>query len=190
MKFHLTWKVGTRFILLAAIASSALGQAKAKHIDIPAVAAKPEDVSSPEAIVKADLESISGGVGVARQWSRDLSLYAANAHCFMPHKNAKSGAIEIWSPTEQEFADAVDAQFVKDGFSEHEIAHKVHRFGNVATVLSSYEGKFATSDKIDSRGVNIYQVAFDGKRWWITSVSWDGTQEIGDIPPELLKPKD
>jgi hypothetical protein len=189
MKSQFVWKAGGVFIVLTAIASSAVAQAKPKHIDIPTIAAKAEDVSSPEAIVKADLDSISGGVGVPRQWSRDLSLYAADAHWFMPHKDAKTGDITILSATEQEFADMVDAQFVKDGFTEHEIAHKTYRFGHVATVLSSYEGKFASSGKIDSRGVNIYQVAFDGKRWWITSVSWDGVKDVNEIPPELLPAK-
>jgi len=80
----------------------------------------------------------------------------------------------------------VDAQFVKAGFSEHEIAHKTYRFGNLATVFSSYEGRFATTAKPDSRGVNVYQLAFDGRRWWITSVSWDEEHDLNEIPPDLL----
>ena len=59
-------------LLVACVAAPA--QTK-RHIDVPGVPARAEDVSSPEAIVRADLECISGGVGVARQWGRDVSLY-------------------------------------------------------------------------------------------------------------------
>lgn len=185
MKLHLIKKTSLACAAWLAIAASALGQEKPKQLPIAEVAARAEDVSSPEAIVKADYDCISGGVGVARQWARDLSLYYPGARSFMPHKDAKNGGLTIWTPTEREFAEQTDASFVKDGFIEHEIAHKIYRFGNVATVFSSYEGKFANSDKIDSRGVNIYQVVFDGKRWWITSVSWDAEKDVNEIPPEL-----
>ena len=73
--------------------------------------------------------------------------------------------------TEQEYADEADEHFVRTGFTERELAHKIYRFGNVATVFSSYEGKETSTGKLLSRGVNIYQLYFDGKRWWISSVS-------------------
>ncbi|HTU03261.1 MAG TPA: hypothetical protein VMG58_15630 [Candidatus Sulfotelmatobacter sp.] len=34
-------------------------------------------------------------------------------------------------------------------------------------------------------GVNVYQVYFDGKRWWISSVSWDAESLIEEVPKEL-----
>lgn len=166
-----------------------LAQDKPKaSVDAPVISARPEDVSSIEAIVKADYETISGGVGVPRQWARALTLYDPNARQFSVYKDSKTGALAIWSPTLKEFADEADAHLVSEGFTEHELAHKIHRFGNVATVLSSYEGKFA-SGKLYSRGVNIYQLYYAGKRWWISSVSWDGEDFINPIPAELLPKK-
>ena len=163
-----------------------LAQDKQKgHIEIPTIAARPEDVSSPEAIVKADYETISGGVGVPRQWARALTLYDPNARQFSVYKDSKSGALTIWNPTLREYADEADGHLVSEGFVEKEVAHRIYRFGNVATVLSSYEGKFA-SGKLYSRGVNIYQVYYAGNRWWISSTSWDAESYINDIPPELL----
>ncbi len=111
------------------------------HVDVKTIAALPEDVKSPEAIVQADYECISGGIGVPRQWARDLSLYDPNGRSFSPHRDSKTGKLSVWSPTEQEYADAADADFVRDGFTEHEVAHKIYRYGNVATVVSNYEGK-------------------------------------------------
>jgi hypothetical protein len=155
------------------------------HLDIKPVAALPEDVKSPESIVHADYECISGGIGVARQWARDFSLYGPNARSFSPHRDKKTGKLTVWSPTEPEYADATDAEFVRTGFSEHEVAHKTYRYGNVATVVSSYEGKLASTGKLASRGVNIYTVYFADDRWWISSVSWDDENPINEIPAEL-----
>jgi hypothetical protein len=159
------------------------------HVQVPVIAARAEDVGSIEAIVRADYECISGGVGVARQWARDLSLYDANARFLQVVKDAKSGGVKISSPTWQEFTDESDAEMVKGGFSEREQAHKIHRFGNVATVFSSYEGKLAATGEVVGRGVNIYQLYFAGGRWWISSVSWDAEQLINEIPPDLQPAK-
>jgi hypothetical protein len=150
----------------------------------PVISARPEDVSSIEAIVTADYETISGGLGVPRQWARALTLYDPNARYFSVHKDPKTGALAIWSPTLREYADELDAHFVSDGFTEHELAHKIYRFGNVATVLSSYEGKYV-SGKFYYRGVNIYQLYYADKRWWISSVSWDAENPVNPIPAEL-----
>jgi hypothetical protein len=164
----------------------ALAQDKPKpHLAVAAIAARPADVGSIEAIVKTDYECISGGVGVPRQWARDFSLYDPFARSFVPSKDDKTGALVIWHPTQQEYADESDAQLVRDGFTEHELAHKIYRYGNVATVFSSYEVSLA-SGKLFSRGVNIYQLYYAGNRWWISSVSWDAENNINPIPPELL----
>ena len=130
----------------------------------------PEDVASIEAIVHADYESISGGVGVARQWARDFSLYDPMRAPSRRTRTRSPVRLKIWNPTQQEYVNATDAHFMADGFSEHELAHKIMRYGNVATVFSSYEGSMARTGKEYTRGVNIYQLYFDGKRWWISSV--------------------
>jgi hypothetical protein len=52
-------------------------------------------------------------------------------------------------------------------------------------VLSSYEGTVA-SGKVITRGVNIFQLYFDGKRWWILSMVWDEERPGNPIPKELL----
>jgi hypothetical protein len=176
-----------RIILCALVWSPphALAQDKPKpHVEAAAIAAKPEDVSSIEAIVKTDYECVSGGIGVARQWARDFSLYDPFARSFMPPKDEKTGALVIWRPTQQEYADESDAQLVRDGFSEHEVAHKIYKYGNVATVFSSYEVSVARTGKLYSRGVNIHQLYCAGNRWWISSVSWDAENNINPIPPE------
>jgi hypothetical protein len=156
------------------------------HVAVAVVAARPEDVSSIEAIIKTDYECVSGGIGVARQWARDLSLYDPFARSFVPSKDEKTGELVIWHPTQQEYADQTNAELVSGGFSEHEVAHKIYQYGNVATAFSSYEVTLATTGKLYSRGVNIYQLYYTGNRWWISSVSWDAENYINPIPPELM----
>src|ERR1700734_1176420 len=50
----------------------------ASHPDWPK--AKPEDVSSPEAILKAVYDVISGGKNQPRDWDRFRSLFVPDAH--------------------------------------------------------------------------------------------------------------
>jgi hypothetical protein len=177
-------------ILIAlAIASSgaiALLQAQTKaRFQSDAAPARPEDVGTIEGIVKASYETISGGVGVPRQWARDFSLFDPHSRSVAVEVDSKNGAITTRSSSEREFAEQADASLVKDGFTERELAHTIKRFGNVATVLSSYEGKSGANGKIVTRGVNIFQLYFDGKRWWILSMVWDQERPENPIPPEL-----
>jgi hypothetical protein len=154
------------------------------HVDRPVIEARAEDVGTIEGIVTASYETISGGAGVPRQWGRDRTLFDPNSRSVAIHVDAKTGAIKTESMTEQDFADRSDASLVKDGFTERELKHVIKRFGNVATVLSSYEG--SASGKMMERGVNIFQLYFDGKRWWILSMVWDTERPDNPIPKELL----
>jgi hypothetical protein len=183
------WLIGC--LLLWVFAPVVRGQAvgpkeKMKPVPVQKVEARPDDVSSIEAIVKASYETISGGVGVPRQWGRDESLFDPNVRFVAVERDPKSGAIVAMITTHQEFVDGTDASLVKDGFTERELGQKVERYGNVATVLSSYEGKNASTGKVVTRGVNIFQLYFDGKRWWILSMVWDQETPANPIPPELL----
>jgi len=156
------------------------------HVDRPAIPARPEDVFTIEGIVTASYETISGGVGVPRDWGRDRTLFDPDSRSVAVQVDPKTGAITTKAVTEQQFADEADAWMVKNGFTEREIAHVIKCYGNVATVLSSYEGKTSTG-KVASRGVNIFQLYFDGKRWWILSMVWDEERPGNPIPPELLE---
>src|SRR5262249_35366078 len=110
--------------LVCATAFPAFGQASppskhlSKHIPVEKVAARPEDVSSIEAIVKASYETISGGVGVPRQWGRDETLFDPNVRFVAIERDPKSGDIVATITTHQEFVDDADGFTVKEGFTE------------------------------------------------------------------------
>ena len=183
MKLAREIRLGCVLLVLA----SGVGRAAAQnrpHVERPVIAPRTEDVSSIEGIVKASYETISGGVGVPRDWGRDRTLFDPDSRSVAVAVDAKTGEVTAKAKTEQEFADEADAWLVKNGFTERELAHVQKRYGNVATVLSSYEGKTAAG-KVITRGVNIFQLYFDGKRWWILSMVWDEERPGNPIPKEL-----
>lgn len=184
MKIGSVTLVGCGILAVCASGIGIVHAQKKVHVDRPIIEARAEDVSTIEGIVTASYETISGGVGVPRQWGRDRTLFDPNSRSVAIHVDMKTGTIKTESMTEQDFADRSDASLVKDGFTERELKHVIKRFGNVATVLSSYEG--SASGKRIERGVNIFQLYFDGKRWWILSMVWDTERPDNPIPKELL----
>jgi hypothetical protein len=184
MKIGSMVRVGSGILAAGACGFWVARAQKKVHVDRPIIEVRAEDVSTIEGIVKASYETISGGVGVARQWGRDRTLFDPKSRSVAVAVNEKTGAVTTRGSTEQEFADEADASMVKDGFTERELKHVIKRFGNVATVLSSYEGTVA-SGKVTTRGVNIFQLYFDGKRWWILSMVWDEERPGNPLPPEL-----
>jgi hypothetical protein len=184
MKISGVVRAGCGVLVMGACGFGVVRAQKKVHVDRPIIEARAEDVSTIEGIVTASYETISGGVGVPRQWGRDRTLFDPNSRSVAIHVDAKTGTIKRESMTEQDFADRSDASLVKDGFTERELKHVIKRFGNVATVLSSYEG--SASGKVLERGVNIFQLYFDGKRWWILSMVWDEERPDNPIPKELL----
>lgn len=163
-------------------------QGEVRHVEVATIAARPEDVSTIEGIVKASYETISGGVGVPRQWGRDRTLFAPSVRYISISKD-KAGTIKVRTSDYQEYLDESDDFLVKQGFTEVELGRKIERFGNVATVLSSYEGRVQSTGKIVTRGVNIFSLYFDGKRWWIQTMLWDEEGPQNPIPADLLPKK-
>jgi hypothetical protein len=185
-KTALRFPIAAAGVLVLLITLAAIPKAKqTPHVAVATIEARAQDVNSIEAIVAASYETISGGVGVPRQWSRDRSLYDPNVRFVSISVDPQSKKIVTHSESHQDFVDSSDAFLMKEGFSERELKHVSKQFGNVATVLSSYEGKVASTGKVVTRGVNIFQLYYDGKRWWILSMVWDQERPDNPLPPEL-----
>jgi hypothetical protein len=180
--------LGLAVVLVVAVVRAWPQTKTPAHVEVTKVAARPEDVGSIDAIIKATYETISGGVGVPRQWGRDQSLFDPNARLLAPHTDPKTGAVRVFNVNHQGFVDAADPSMVSEGFVEHEIGRSAKQYGNVATVLSSYEGKLSSTGKLEARGVNIFTLYNDGSRWWILSIIWD-EERTGNPLPADLQPK-
>jgi hypothetical protein len=169
--------------LLLLLAASALPAQQ--HVEVPTLAARPEDVGSLDGIIKAFYEVVSGPAGQARQWSRDRSLYIPEIR-FISVNMGRDGKVQTSTMTHQQFVDGSNAAMVKQGFFETELHRVTRNFGNVTHVFSTYEMRQRADGPVIGRGVNSIQLFNDGSRWWIASVAWDDEREGNPIPREFL----
>lgn len=153
--------------------------------------ANPADVSSPDAIVKAVYDVISGDAGVARDWDRLRSLFHKSARLIPSGKNKDTGVTGANALTPEDYIKRVDPVFMKDGFHEREKARRIDQYGNIAQVFSTYESFRKADDKEPfMRGINSFQLLNDGKRWWVVTIFWLGETPDNPIPKKYLKSKD
>ncbi len=146
--------------------------------------ARDADVSSPEAVVAALYDVISGPKGQKRDWDRFRTLFAPGAR-LIPTGARPDGTRTIRVLTPDEFA-AQAGRMEEVGFVERGIAHRTERFGNVAHVFSTYESRRAASDPTPfARGINSIQLMHDGKRWWTVTIFWDSERTGQPDSPEI-----
>lgn len=156
----------------------------------PEPMADPADVESIDAIITAVYEVISGDAGVERDWDRFRSLFLPQAR-LMPvssrhGENGRSSSVAAMSP--DDFIDGSNDFFVSEGFYEVEIGSVTEQYGDIAHRFSSY-ASFRTDDpdeKPFNRGINSFQLLYDGERWWVLSIFWQHEPDAGPIPAEYL----
>lgn len=151
-------------------------------------AADPADVSSLDAIMKAVYDVISGDAGKPRDWDRFRSLFATDGRLIPVRKDQKTGTFSLQKYTPDEYVQRASAFFAKEGFYERETAHRVEQYGHIAHVFSTYESRHAPTDKTPfARGINSFQLFYDGKRWWVVTIYWDAETPENPIPEKYLK---
>ena len=144
------------------------------------IPADPKDLSSPEAIVAAVYDVISGPAGQKRNWDRMRTLFVPDAR-MIPTGKRPTGEATRRVLTVEDYITNSGPLLEKEGFFEKEIGYQKEQFGNIAHVFSTYESKRTEADeKPFMRGINSFQLWFDGKRWWIISILWQS--ETGDMP--------
>jgi hypothetical protein len=147
---------------------------------------RPADVSSPDAIIKAMYETISGPAG-KRNWYRMRGLFLEGARMIPTGKRAHKDkedelqvmSVDEWIEDAKEFLDAND-------FYETEIVRKTHSFGNLVQAFSTYEARNDQQSAPMARGINGIQLLKKDGRWWIVTVMWDNESKENPIPEEFL----
>jgi len=171
-------------VLVVALAISSMGQS-AHHVAVPAIAARPADVSTIDGIMKAYYEVISGPAGHPRQWARDRTLYVPGIRFVIMEAGAK-GKASATVLTHQEFVDASDGDAVAKGFYEREVHRVTHRFGNVVHVFSTSEARRTPNGPLLGRSVNSVEMFWDGTRWWIVNANiWPKEAPGNPLPAEF-----
>lgn len=161
------------------LAPSALA-AQQEPTDRPA--ADPADVRSPDAVVAAVYESISGDAGEERDWDRLRSLFVDGAR-LVPSGRRPDGGAGHQVLTVEEYIEGAAGAFAESGFFETEIHAVTERYGDIAHVFSTYESRRAEDDAEPfQRGINSIQLWRDGERWWIVTILWHAEHDGAPIP--------
>ncbi len=152
----------------------------------PTPAAKPSDVASPDAIMAATYEVISGPATQKRNWDRFHSLFYPDARLVRTAPK-KEGGFSATAFTPQGYVDRASLYFEKNSFFEREIARHTERWGNILQAFSTYESRHDAKDTLPfARGINSFQLFFDGNRWWILTIFWQEETAQNPLPAEYL----
>lgn len=182
-----------------ALAAAAVGCAPAGVRQTPAPApaaepavtvttpAMPADVASPEAIVTALYDVISGPGSQERDWNRFRSLFLPGARLVFA-QTTQAGEERLHPMTVEDFIRIVTPVYATDGgFWERDVGSRIDRFGNVAHVFTAYETRRAAPDgPVVARGINSVQLVRHDDRWWVVNIAWDSERPGNPIPPQYL----
>ena len=153
-------------------------QSLAAQVPTPA----PDDVKSPEALLAACYSVISGPAG-PRNWDRFRSLFAPGGR-LTTSSQKPDGSHVIVLLTVDDYVNLAGGKMQSTGFFENSIHNDIRTYGNIAQIFSSYESRHAPADAEPfQRGINSFQMFYDGSRWWIISILWDDERKDNPIPP-------
>jgi hypothetical protein len=147
--------------------------------------AKPEDVATPDSIVAALYDVISGPKGQARDWNRFRSLFAPGAR-MIPAGKRKDGSTGYRLLTPEDYITSSEKALLAEGFRERELHRVEERFGALVHVFSTYEALRDADTKPFMRGINSIQLFHDGKRWWVLTVAWTAETPEQPLPAKYL----
>jgi len=173
-------------VAVVGLATAASAQQPAqRHVAVPTVPARAEDVATLDGIIAAFYDVISGPVGQPRQWARDRSLYVPGVR-FVSTGYGAAGDRDVHVMDHQTFVDDIDSALVAEGFYETEIHRVTRRVNDIAHVFSTYEMRRAPDAPVFGRGVNSIELFWDGTRWWIAGAVWIDEAPDHPIPADLL----
>ena len=156
----------------------------AAHPDWPR--ANPDDVKSPEAIVAALSASISGEAGQPRNWDRFRSLFVPGAGRMVIARVPKTGPTDVTILSMEDYI-ARSSNGAPASFYEIPIAYEMQTFGRMTHVYESYGLHHTKDDQPYVRGVNSWELLFDGTRFYVLQVYWDTERPDNPLPARLQK---
>lgn len=177
-----------RFAAALMLSSSLLAAAPALAQDAtaPATAAahvpNPADVETLDGIMTALYDVISGPAG-PRDWDRFNGLFLPGA-VMGGSGPVRDGVARLRIGGTADYARNSGAYFMEHAFFESEAGRKVQQWGPLTQVLSAYESREAADGPVVQTGVNSITLFNDGRRWWITSITWATSAEDRPMPTD------
>src|SRR5262245_51121854 len=117
-------------VLTLVIAGLSLTLSKASEASRDSIPADPKEVSSPQALIAAVYDVISGTAGQKRNWDRMRTLFVQDARMIPTGKRA-TGESTRRVLTVEEYIGNSGPFLEKDGFFEKEIGSRTEQFGNI-----------------------------------------------------------
>ena len=147
--------------------------------------ANPADVGSVDAIINAAYDVLSGPIGQPRNWDRARTLFHPTARLAHTQWQPGGKTAVLYPMTHEDHINAVRGYTVERGFFEREIGRQVVSYGTVTHVFSTYA--YTTEDEsMTGRGINSFQLFYDGTRYWIMSVIWSQESPEHPIPDQFI----
>lgn len=151
--------------------------------------ANPADVESIDAIMGAVYDVISGDAGEARDWDRFRSLFIPEARLIPSGRNPEGQhGYRVWSP--EEYVATAGNYLEENGFFEDEAHRVVERWADIAHVFSTYNSYHTSADMEAGnhfqRGINSFQLMYDGTRWWVVTIMWEAEAPNRPIDEKYL----
>ncbi|WP_420456221.1 hypothetical protein [Rubrivirga sp.] len=153
--------------------------------------ADPADVASIDAILAATYDAISGPASQARDWDRFRSLFHPQAR-LVPTGARPDGETVATVLTVDDYVERAEPffqtapMFQGKGFYEVEAARRVERYGSMAHVWSTYESRLDPAEAPFARGINSFQLFWDGERWHVLTIFWHQEDAATPIPAPYL----
>jgi hypothetical protein len=157
------------------------------------------DVDSVDNILAALYDVISGPAGKVRDWDRMRSLFIPGAR-LMPTSPVRPEGTKPDAPLTgnegyathvfdvEGYVERASKFFATEGFYEKEVARRSESYGHIVHAWSTYESRHKPDDATPfARGINSIQLMYDGKRWWVVSILWEGEMPKTPLPSKYLK---
>ena len=105
----------------------------------------------------------------------------------MSARLTKDGSYSVGPVSPDDYVKRAEPYFAKNGFAEREIARKEERYANIMQIFSTYESRHEAKDAAPfARGINSFQLFFDGTRWWVLTIYWQEETKESPLPAEFL----
>ena len=134
---------------------------------------------SPGETLDALYAVISGPVGQARDWDRFRALFLADARMTVVGRGPDGVLISSWSP--EDYIESAGPNLVRVGFTETETRRRTYQYGEMATILSAYEGVRADTGETIATGINTLTLLQQDCVWKIASLAWRAADEAWPV---------
>lgn len=162
-------------VLSSLTAERTLGQTAADSINL----------QDPGAIVEAFYETFSKSEG--EKWIDDQRANKLR-FLFSPEANIIITGRSKGVPDNKVFSLKLYIEILrrpsKEAFYQEQVHAVTERFGDIAQVFSTYENRRSPNGKPFARGINSFQLWYDGNRWWIMNIMMHQQRDGKPIPKQ------